>query len=144
MCGDSQNLALKSDGTVLTWGSNIYRQLGIGSNDTSIGLPTKIPNLSNIRYIDGGKGNNTAIDKDGNVFVCGLNTNGELGNASKINVNAYEKLITIDNVLQMSTGNTYTIFLKKDGTVWGTGDYSRRRRGHKEQNKRKYTNSSWQ
>ena len=88
------------------------------------GLPTKVPNLQNIRYIDGGKGNNVAVDKDGNVFVCGLNTNGELGNGSKINLNTYEKLTTIDNVLQMSAGNTYTIFLKKDGTVWGTGDYS--------------------
>ena len=47
--GDSQNLALKSDGTVMTWGSNIYKQLGIGSNETSIrttykgAKPTKHP-----------------------------------------------------------------------------------------------------
>lgn len=122
--GDSQNLALKIDGTVMTWGANIYKQLGTGITETSSGIPTKVEGLSNIRYIDGGKGTNTAIDKDGNVYVCGLNTNGELGNGTKSNVSTYEKLETINNVLQMSIGNTYTNYLKYDGTVWGVGDYS--------------------
>lgn len=129
--GDTQNLALGIDGTVMTWGSNIYKQLGlvtsetgIDTNATSIGTPIKVPNLSDIRYVDGGKGKNVALDKYGNVYVCGLNSNGELGNASKVNTHEYQKLETINNVLQISTGNTYTNFVKNDGTVWGTGDYA--------------------
>ena len=132
--GNTQNLALQIDGSVITWGSNIYKGLGLGTganlpdgidpNATSIGTPVKIPNLSDIRYIDGGKGKNVAIDKNGNVYVCGLNANGELGNATNINVTEYQKLETINDVLQISTGSTYTVMAKKDGTVWASGDYA--------------------
>lgn len=81
-------------------------------------------NLKDIRYIEGGKGYTLAIDRNGNVFVCGQNGLGELGNNSKTNVNTFEKLDTIKTVKQISGGNTYTSFLKTDGTVWGTGDYA--------------------
>lgn len=122
--GDSHNLALKTDGTVYTWGSNIYKELGVNSNNSYVGNPTKVANLKDIRYIDGGKGYSLAIDRNGNVYVCGQNGTGELGNNSKTNVSTFEKLDTIKTVKQISGGNTYTSFLKTDGTVWGTGDYA--------------------
>lgn len=120
--GDSHNIALKTDGTIYTWGSNIYKELGVNSNSSYVDVPTKVSNLKDIRYIDGGKGYSLNIDKQGNVYVSGQNSTGELGNNSKTNVSTFEKLTTIEDVKQISGGNTYTNFLKTDGTVWGTGD----------------------
>lgn len=122
--GDSHNIAIKEDGTVYTWGTNIYKELGVGTNNSYVGTATKVENLKDIRYIEGGKGYSLAIDKNGNTYVCGQNGTGELGNNSKTNVNTFEKLNTIKEVKQITGGNTYTVILKKDGTVWGTGDYA--------------------
>ena len=122
--GDSHNMALKADGTVYTWGFNLYKELGVNSNSNYVGEPTKVSNLKDIRYIAGGKGYSLAIDREGNTYVCGQNGTGELGNNSKTNVSTFEELDTIKEVKQISGGNTYTIMLKTDGTVWGTGDYA--------------------
>lgn len=122
--GDTHNQVLKLDGTVYAWGSNIYGELGINGVSTSVTTPTKVDNLKDIRYISGGKNHSAAIDVNGNMYVTGLNTNGELGNNSKSNLNTFSKLDTINDVIYLSCGNTYTVMVKKDGTVWGTGDYA--------------------
>ena len=36
----------------------------------------------------------------------------------------FEIINTIDNVIQTSSGNTYSILVKSDGTVWASGDYA--------------------
>lgn len=122
--GDSHNSVIKLDGTVWAWGSNLYRGLGIGENTNVIRKPAKVPNLSDISYISGGKGNTVAINKNNEVYVVGLNTLGELGNNTKTNVSTYTKLDTIEDVIEVSSGTTYTTFLKRDGSVWASGDYS--------------------
>lgn len=123
--GDTHNMALKLDGSVYSWGSNIYGELGINSPSTSVTTPTKIVGSpSDIRYISGGKNHSAIIDANGNVFVTGLNANGELGNNSKSNLNTFTKLDTINDTIYTSCGNTYTVICKKDGTVWATGDYA--------------------
>lgn len=88
------------------------------------GNPTKVDNLKDIRYLSGGKNNQAVIDKQGEVYICGQNSYGELGKGTKTNVDRFEKLSTIDEVIDIDEGNTYTIMLKRDGTVWGSGDYS--------------------
>ena len=122
--GDSHASALKLDGSVYKWGANIYKQLGLGANGTVLTTPTKVPNLKDIRYISEGKGFGTAIDVNNQIFVVGLNTSGQLGNNSKTNSTTYEKLNTIDNIMQVSSGNTYTVMVRTDGSVWATGDYA--------------------
>ena len=121
--GKSNNTAITKDGEIYVWGENNYSQLGI-TNKTKITEPTKISGLSDIRYISGLKGNKIAIDKNNQVYVNGLNSRGELGNGSNSNVTTFEKLSTITNVMQVSAGDSYTVMLKPDGTVWACGDYT--------------------
>jgi alpha-tubulin suppressor-like RCC1 family protein len=45
-------MALKSDGTVWTWGLNTYGQLGNGTN-TASNFPVQVSGLSNVIGIDG-------------------------------------------------------------------------------------------
>ena len=80
--GDSTALALDKEGNVYTWGSNIYKELGLGSLGTYIDTPRRIEGLSDIRYLTGGKNYQAVINKDGEVFVCGQNLRGELGKRS--------------------------------------------------------------
>ncbi len=123
--GDSNNMVIKTDGKVYAWGENIYKELGTGDNSTYSNIPTKVQGLTDIRYIEGGKGYNLAINSNGDLYEIGLNSSSELGNGSNTNVTEFTKLTTIDNVLQVSAGLGYTTYLKQDGTVWANGDYTR-------------------
>ena len=104
--GSMQNMALKTDGSVYTWGTN------------------KKSNLSEIRYISGGKGYNLAINKAGEVFGYGQNATGEFGNSTNTSSNEYIKIETIKDVLGISAGDKHSVIVKQDGTVWATGDYT--------------------
>ncbi len=122
--GDSNNIVIGKDGKVRAWGSNIYKELGTGSNSLHVDKPTLVTGLKDIKYIDGGKGYTLAIDSKNDVYEIGLNSSGELGDNSNINANSYKKLTSISDVMQLSAGNGYTMFLKEDGTVWACGDYT--------------------
>lgn len=122
--GDTHSMALDIDGNVWTWGSNLYKELGLNSIATSIQTPTKVDNLQNIRFIDGGKGTSIAIDKQGNTYTCGLNQNGQLGLGNNQDTDTFQEIPNVSNAIYASTGNTYTVLIKEDGTVWGTGDYA--------------------
>ena len=122
--GNSSNTLISIDGNMYSWGANLYNNLGIENSKTSIYTPTKVPNMKDIRYTSGGKGYSIAIGANKEIYVVGLNSSGELGNNSKENASAYTRLETIDNIIQVSAGNTYTVMLKSDGTVWATGDYT--------------------
>lgn len=65
-----------------------------------------------------------AINKNGEIYECGVNTKGELANETYQDQTIYQKLDTIGKVLGVSCGNTYTAFVKQDGTVWASGDYA--------------------
>ena len=122
--GNNHSMALDSNGNVWTWGSNIYKELGLNSEAISVQTPTKVDGLVDIRYIDGGKGTSFAVNKQGEVYGSGLNQTGELGLGNNQNANTFQKLDTMDNVVQVSSGNTYTVLIKSDGSVWACGDYS--------------------
>ena len=43
--GDADNLALVADGTVLSWGGNVYGQLGNGTDDLTSDVPVQVSGL---------------------------------------------------------------------------------------------------
>jgi alpha-tubulin suppressor-like RCC1 family protein len=74
-CGDSYYVALKRDGTVWAWGSNLGAGGGLESN-----TPKQLAGFSDIVSISVGKKHLLAVKKDGTVWAWGYNMNGELGN----------------------------------------------------------------
>src|SRR5207237_7357681 len=80
--GDSYALALKSDGTVRTWGSNGYGQLGNGT-DTGSTTPVIVSNLAGVVAVAAeGENHSLALKSDGTVRAWGSNSYGQLGNCS--------------------------------------------------------------
>ncbi len=122
--GDSNNMAIKTDGKVYAWGENIYKELGVGSTSSYVNTVSQVQGLKDIRYVDGGKGYNLAVNGSGELFEIGLNWSGELGNNTKTNLTQFTKLAGMTNVLQLSAGSAYTVIAKTNGTVWGNGDYT--------------------
>jgi len=147
---DSHSLALMRDGTVWAWGSNVSGQLGDGTNSSS-DLPVQASKFTEAIAIaaggsttsqivvssmnsrgDGGvasQGHSTTVDhslalkKDGTVWAWGDNANGELGNGTTNSSNVPIQVKDLTGVAAISAGDpSFSVALKKDGTVWAWGD----------------------
>ncbi|WP_337100504.1 Ig-like domain-containing protein [Paenibacillus sp. YIM B09110] len=97
----SHSLALKSDGTVWTWGLN-------QNGSTKL---TSVLGLSDAVTITAGAKHNLAIKKDGTVFAWGDNTYGQ------------SHSVNLTNAKDISASEYYSVVLKDDGTIWIWGRY---------------------
>ena len=134
----THSMALKSDGTVVSWGYNTYGQLGDGTTtDRSIPVKVKGPGgtgyLSSIIGISIGAGyHSIALKNDNTVWAWGDNTDGQLGDGTSSSSLTPVRICDFvpgeedppsagGSAVQVSGGNTHTLALKSDGTVWAWG-----------------------
>jgi alpha-tubulin suppressor-like RCC1 family protein len=76
--GGNHSLALKTDGTVWSWGFNSNGQVGDGTRvDRS--SPVQVLGLNDIESICAGSFHSLALRSDGSVFAWGFNEEGQLG-----------------------------------------------------------------
>ena len=122
--GQDHGLALRSDGTVVSWGSDIHGQLGIGRSLIST-IPLKVPGLSSVRSIAGGSAHSLAVRKDGTVWAWGANAHGQLGDGTAIDRSSPVQVPGVTNAVMACGGYWHTAALRQDGTVWtwGTNSY---------------------
>ena len=126
--GEDHSLALKSDGTLYSWGGNDRGQLGIGgtNNETT---PRQVGNAGDWKAISAGEGHSLALKSDSTLYAWGANHFGQLGNGENgVNVNDESKDKTTP--IQIGTdrdwqaviaGRFYSLALKTDNTLnaWG-------------------------
>jgi alpha-tubulin suppressor-like RCC1 family protein len=91
-------MARDKNGNVWAWGRNIYGQLGKGIFSDSSNVPVQVKKsaseyLTDIISIDAGFEHSMAIDKDGNVWVWGINEFGQLGLGNTTEPQAYATLM---------------------------------------------------
>jgi alpha-tubulin suppressor-like RCC1 family protein len=118
-------VALKNDGTVWSWGSNGYGQLGDGTN-TDRATPVQVSGLTNVKEIDAGAYHTVALKNDGTVWSWGSNGYGQLGDGTTEDRKAPVQVMVspgvgLTNVKAIAAGDCHTVALKNDGTVWAWG-----------------------
>jgi alpha-tubulin suppressor-like RCC1 family protein len=114
-------VALKSDGSVWTWGGNNRWQLGY-SGITAQSTPTAVPGLSGVIAIAAGAWHTVALKADGSVWTWGGNGQGQLGDWSLTDHYAPTAVPGLSGVIAIAAGELHTIALKGDGSVWAWGD----------------------
>jgi alpha-tubulin suppressor-like RCC1 family protein len=133
--GGSHTVALKKDGTVWSWGGNTFGQLGNGSDSGSL-KPVQAKNLNNVIDISAGSCYTTALKKDGTLWGWGVNYDGRLGLGYKeVDYGAFVatapdtstryspvQIKAVSGVAAISSRYNHTVIVKKDGTVWATGN----------------------
>ncbi|MEI7596121.1 MAG: T9SS type A sorting domain-containing protein [Bacteroidota bacterium] len=118
---EAHSLALKSDGTVWSWGSNIYGALGNGStNNTSVPGPVLV--LSDIVSISAGGWHSVALKRNGTVWTWGWNTDGQLGDGTTSDRTIANQVPGLSGITAISAGTYHVLALKDDSTVWAWGD----------------------
>ena len=118
--GQDHGLALRSDGTVLAWGSDTYGQLGLGRPLLS-NVPVKVAGLSNVRAIGSGPGQSLAVRQDGTVWVWGQNSRGQLGDGTSADRSTPVQVPGVAHAVMACGGWYHGAALLADGSVWTWG-----------------------
>ncbi len=115
--------AIKTDGTLWTWGQNVYGGLG---DNTIVHRSSPIQTVAggtNWKQVSGGNNHVAAIKTDGTLWTWGFNSNGQLGDGSSI-VHRSSPIQTVaggTNWKLVSCGGYFTTAIKTDGTLWTWG-----------------------
>src|SRR3989339_545163 len=81
--GGGHTVFLRSDGAILTCGSNYGGQLGDGT-DADSNIPVLVDNLSGvITSVAGGLSHTVVLRSDGMIWTWGINYNGQLGDGTR-------------------------------------------------------------
>jgi alpha-tubulin suppressor-like RCC1 family protein len=120
---NSSSSALKSDGTVWSWGRNDSNQLGDGTGIDRVS-PTQVTGLSGVTAIAAGNFHTLALKSDGTVWAWGTNGNGQLGDGTTVSKSTPVQVSGLSNVIAIEAGWFFSVALKADGTVWAWGSGS--------------------
>jgi alpha-tubulin suppressor-like RCC1 family protein len=117
--GDNWGMAVKSDGTLWTWGSNNYGELGNGADKKSC-IPVKV--MEGISAVSAGGYHGLALKTDGTVWVWGSNQYGQLGYVDNTVEFASKPRKVMENASRISAGYVNSSVIKNDGTFWTWGE----------------------
>ncbi|CDE14898.1 putative uncharacterized protein [Clostridium sp. CAG:470] len=117
--GQNHQVALKSDGTVWTWGYNGYGQLGFGDKTTRT-EPTKT-NIENAIDVTAGSQYTAVLKADGTVWVSGYNEYGTTGDGTSSTKYNFIQVQGLTDVVAIESESNTMHALKSDGTVWSWG-----------------------
>ncbi|MBI5778720.1 MAG: RCC1 repeat- and reductase domain-containing protein [Planctomycetes bacterium] len=133
--GDSHAVALKSDGTVWTWGNNETGQLGDGTF-TSRNIPVQVKDNSGADYlkdvvaIAACKKHTAALKKDGTIWAWGKKTSIQLGSNSDLNslfpVQVKNFTENLQDIIAIAADAEHTVTLEKAyfmSLAWERADY---------------------
>jgi alpha-tubulin suppressor-like RCC1 family protein len=120
MGGEPHNFALKADGTVWSWGSNMFGQLGDG---TTVDRPTpvQVSGLTKVNSLGGRGYHSLAVRSDGTLWTWGYNSSGQLGNGTLTNSSVPVPVTGLTGVVTVTGGYIHSLALMSDHTLraWG-------------------------
>ncbi len=113
--GNQFSLVLKSDGTMMAWGSNGVGQLGDGTQTNRL-TPIAVPNLSRIVAISTGHQHSMAVESDGtgpgHLWVWGGNASGKLGDGTT--TDRWSPVRVAERVRKISGFESVSLLLEED------------------------------
>ena len=77
--------------------------------------------IENVVDITAGENFSIVLTKDGQVYGCGYNYYGQLGEGTSNTKNKFVKMEEVKNIIQVSAGKYHTMMLSGDTTVWTVG-----------------------
>ena len=116
----SHSVALKSNGTIWTWGYNGQGQLGDGST-TDRSAPVQLGSLTTWSQITAGGRHTIARQSDGTVWGWGRNADGQLGDGSTTQRTSPVQVGTDTDWISVTAGLEHNVARKTNGSVWSWG-----------------------
>lgn len=120
-CGDSHTAAVKTDGSLWTWGSSESNEsvFAFSLSDKIFGGATPIKVMSDAAFVSCGSSHIAALKSDGSAWVWGNNEYGQLG------IGTVESAVTpvrlTDGAVGVACGGSNTFLVKSDASILGCG-----------------------
>jgi len=126
--GAQHNVALAEGGRVWTWGCHRFGQLGHDGQIDDVLVPKMIQgSICNGQvpvFVAAGGGHTAVVTVEGDAWVCGFGSSGQLGLGDDRNQFALMRVPVPkeSHVLMAACGRRHTMLLSKNGSVWTFGD----------------------
>lgn len=126
--GRDHTMARTDDGTVYTWGSNAYGQLGNGTHAART-TPAVVPGVANVIDVMAGRDHCLAVSANGSVWAWGRNGLGQLGNGNvakhpspvRVKTKAGGTNVVLSSIVSVGAGADHSLALAGDGTLYAWG-----------------------
>lgn len=128
--GNQNAAAIKTDGTLWTWGSNAFGKLGNGTTANTSSPIQTVSGGTNWNSVSAATNNTAAIKTDSTLWLWGYNTYGIMGDNTRTNRSS--PVQTLDGGTgwkEVSIGTRNAAAIKTDGTLWVWGDGAQGRIG---------------
>ncbi len=117
--GTDHNLAVKSDGTLWTWGESVQ---GRHSRMTAIAAPVPAAPGNDWKQAAAGGVHSVALKRDGTLWAWGNNWAGSVGIASTNGSSAPVQVGSATNWIKVWARGLATLALQSDGSLWYWGE----------------------
>lgn len=128
ICTESnQTIFIKQDGSLLICGMNLKnllfnQELNDNGENQDLTIPTPPPHYLSEKISDAVLCEYLSMlfIKDNKIYGFGINRFGQLGSRENL-ISIPTEIAGLTDVLQLSCSNLHTLFLTKNGDVWGSG-----------------------
>ncbi|MCL2680326.1 MAG: hypothetical protein FWF11_02460, partial [Coriobacteriia bacterium] len=120
--GGGHSLAIRSDGTLWSWGNNSNGVTGLGTTAGNTPVPTQVGTDANWTAVSAGDWHSLALRADGTLWSWGANGNGATGLGTVSGDQTTPAQVgTATNWAAVSAGGAHSMAIRSDGTLWAWG-----------------------
>jgi alpha-tubulin suppressor-like RCC1 family protein len=117
--GIDHNLAIKSDGTLWTWGESVQARF---TRPTALGAPVPAAPGNDWKQAAAGGVHSVALKRDGTLWAWGNNWAGSVGIASVNGSSVPVQVGSATNWVKVWASTLETVGIQSDGSLWYWGD----------------------
>lgn len=120
--GGRHSLALKSDGTVWSFGDDNRGQLGNDVELSQKATPVQVSGLTGVVDVAAGANHSLALTSNGTVWSFGADNEGQLGDDTALVQKATPVPVSaLTNIVAIAAGGNHSLALDGNGAVWSFG-----------------------
>jgi alpha-tubulin suppressor-like RCC1 family protein len=120
--GQSHTCAVKTDGTLWCWGTDLFGVLGNGADGSQIDPDQESTSATDWAQVSASGSHTCAVKTDGTLWCWGGDGSGQLGNgADGDQTSPDQESTSATDWAQVSAGSSHTCAVKTGGTLWCWG-----------------------
>lgn len=120
--GGAHTAAIRTNGSLWTWGSNYYGRLGDGTVTSRSSPVSVIGGFGDWCQVSAGQGHTAAVRLNGTIWTWGENSSGRLGDGAYTAQSSPVSVVGgFTDWCQVSAGGLHTAAVRSNGSLWTWG-----------------------